>query len=158
VIVTGHALYRPAEARQTAELLLLSLHCALWSVIRTSASCRQTSSSRILLHDDIIIPYLVTMIGHGCCISWVQRGRSLRGRPHETYNTCMISKSADGPPRYMTEHVQYIVNDVSRLGSIGHQNYNHAAAQAVPQLSHSSMRGGTGIHHVLHYLGYILHQ
>jgi len=41
---TGYALYGPREARQTAELLLLSVHCTLWSVIRTSASCRHTSS------------------------------------------------------------------------------------------------------------------
>jgi len=47
VIDTGYALYRPGEARQTAELLLLIVHCTLWSVIRTSASCKHASSPAI---------------------------------------------------------------------------------------------------------------
>jgi len=111
-----------------------------------------------MLRGDNTIPYLVTMIDHGRHIRWLQRGGALRGRPHKIYNKRMISKAAARHPRYITEQIQYIVNDVSSFGISPHPNYHHAAAQAVPQTSHSSMRGGIGIHHVLHYLGYILHQ
>jgi len=82
---TGYALYRTREARQTAEVLLLSVHCTLWSVIRISASSKHVFT-RIMLHDDVTIPYLVTMIDRGCHIRWLQRGGALRGRPHKTYN------------------------------------------------------------------------
>jgi len=110
-----------------------------------------------MLRGDNTIPYLVTMIDHGCHIRRLQRGGALRGRPHKTHNKRIVSKSAAGHPRYIKEHIQYIVNDVSRNGISAHHN-NITAAQAVPQSSHSAMRGGTGNHHVLHYLGYILHQ
>jgi len=62
-----------------------------------------------MLHEDMTIPYLPTMIDHGRHIRWLQRGRALRGRPHQTHNTYMIINSADGRPRYTTKHIQYIV-------------------------------------------------
>jgi len=111
-----------------------------------------------MLRDDMTVPYLVTIIDHGCHIRWLQGGGALKGRQHKTYNTGTINNSAAGPPRYTIEHDQYNVNDVSSLGISAHPSDHRAAAQAVSESSHSSIRGGTAIHHVLHYLGYILHQ
>jgi len=99
--------------------------------------------TRIMLHDDITIPYLVTMIDHGCYISWLQRSAALRGRQHKTYNKRIISKSAAGHPRYMTEQVQQIVNKCKQYRDQRTPEYHHAASQAVPQSSHSPMRGGS---------------
>jgi len=83
-------------------------------------------------HDDINIPYLATMIDHGRHIPRLQRGGSLRGRPHKTYNKRIVSNSAAGSPRYTIEHDQYTVNDVSSLGISAHPSNHRAAAQAVP--------------------------
>jgi len=114
--------------------------------------------ARIMLHDDLTIPYLVTMINRGCHIPWLQRGGALRGRPHKTYNKRIVSNSAAGPARYTTERIQYTVNDASSLGISAHSNFHYAAAHSVPHSSHSPMRRGTGNQHVVHYLGHILHQ
>jgi len=94
--------------------------------------------TRIMLHDDITIPYLVTMIDHGCHIRWLQRDGALIGRPHKTYNKRIVSNSAAGPPRYTIDHDEYTVNDVSSLGISAHPSNHRAAAQALPQSSYSS--------------------
>jgi len=74
-----------------------------------------------MLHDDVTIPYLATMIDHGRHIRWLQKGGALKGRPHQTYNTCMISNSAAEPPRYMTQHIHDVVNDESSIGISAHR-------------------------------------
>jgi len=66
-----------------------------------------------MLHDDITIPYLATMIDHGRHIPWLQRGGALKGQPRKTYNIRMISNAAAGNPRCITERTQHIVNDVN---------------------------------------------
>jgi len=81
---------------------------------------RHTPISRNMLHDDITVPYLVTMIDHGCYIPWLQRGGALTGQQHKIYNKRIVSKSAAGPPRYMTQHMHDIVNDESSMGINAH--------------------------------------
>ena len=77
-----------------------------------------------MLRDDMTVPYLVTMIDHGCHIRWLQGGGALKGRQHKTYNTGTINNSAAGSPRYMTQHIQYIVNNASSIGISAHPNYS----------------------------------
>jgi len=74
-----------------------------------------------MLHDDVTIPYLVTMIDHGRHIRWLQRDGALKGRPHKIYNKRIVSNSAAAAPRYTIEHNQYTFNDVSRLGISAHR-------------------------------------
>jgi len=54
----------------------------------------------------------------------------------------------------MTEHIHYIVNDVSSIG-ISAQPKDSTGGVAIITLL---IRGGTSVRHVLRYLGHILHQ
>ena len=112
-------MHRPREARQTAEMLLLNVHCTFWSVRETSTSCTHACSTRIMLRDDITTLYLATMIDHDCYICWLQRGRALTEQQQKPDITCMISNSGAGHPRNITQHIQCCSTDASIIPVTG---------------------------------------